>query len=313
MSISALTPELHDLVSRLLRHTLGSHVELVAYTIANQRPDYLVLLADLARPTLRISIKLAGPNAPYVYPFERTAMLHMLVQTQTTIPMPDIIAVDTSYQQWPWRYLIKTYIPGHEWARVHPHLNPHELHNTYQHFGHAIAQLHTIQFPTFGELTVDGRVQGSMEFVAALTKRAQLSIQSPYLRQVFLEVIERYEHLFTDLSPAHLCHEDLHGHNILVHQEQGEWQIATILDFDKAWAGHHETDLARLELWTGMIGEGFWDAYESLMPVTTSYPQRRPIYQLLWCFEYAAATPQHLADTQQVCHQLGMAPIEHFE
>ncbi len=304
---------MHDLVLCLLRHTFGSHVELVGYSIGNQRPDYIVLLADLARPTVRIAIKLAGPNASSVYPFDRAAMLHTLVQAQTTIPMPDIIAVDTSYQRWPWRYLIKTYIPGQEWIRVRSHLNPHELQTAYQQLGHAIAQLHTIHFPTFGELTVDGRVQGSTEFVAALTQRAHISIQSPYLRQVFSEVVTRYEHLFSDLCPAHLCHEDLHGHNILMHRQKGQWRIATILDFDKAWAGHHETDLARLDLWTGMIGTGFWDAYKSVLPVAPLYLQRRPIYQLLWCFEYAASTPKHLADTQRVCRQLGITPIEQFE
>jgi Ser/Thr protein kinase RdoA (MazF antagonist) len=51
--------------------------------------------------------------------------------------------------------------------------------------------------------------------------------------------------------------DDLHGHNILFQYDLGKWRLATILDFDKAWAGHAESDLARLEIWKGMASEAF--------------------------------------------------------
>ena len=42
------------------------------------------------------------------------------------------------------------------------------------------------------------------------------------------------------------------------------------------------------------------------------YAERRPIYQLLWCFEYARSTPEHLADTRKLCAQLGIPSPERF-
>ena len=82
-----------------------------------------------------------------------------------------------------------------------------------------------------------------------------------------------------------------------------------LIDFESAWAGCAESDLARLELWRGMMGEGFWEAYRAHVPLSDSYPERRPIYQLLWCLEYARSTVQHLRDTASVCQALRLAPV----
>jgi len=102
----------------LLRQIFGSKVELVSYEIGNQHYDYLVLLIQLEHPSIKIVAKIAGPDAPLPCPFDRTAMLHRLVAQHTTIPMPEVLAVDVSYQTWPWRYFVKTHIPGQEWATV---------------------------------------------------------------------------------------------------------------------------------------------------------------------------------------------------
>lgn len=56
--------------------------------------------------------------------------------------------------------------------------------------------------------------------------------------------------------------------------------------------------------------EGFWEGYAETSQTRflseTGFVQRRLIYQLLWCLEYARDTPEHLADTRRVCAQLGL-------
>lgn len=301
-----------DLLPQLLRQTFGAKVELGGYTIGNQHHDYLVLLARLRHPSVEVVIKLAGPEAPLICPFDRTAMLHKLVATYTAIPMPEVLAVDVSYQNWPWRYLIKTHIPGQEWAAVRPQLNSEELSEAYRQIGTAVAQLHAIHFPAFGELAVDGSIQGNV-FYVALDAHAWHSIRSARLRDLFSSVLENRRDLFLDIRQASLCHEDLHKHNLLFQHQQGQWRLATILDFDKAWSGHHEIDLARLELWEGAMDEVFWQSYEAVCPIESLYKQRRPIYQLLWCFEYARPTAEHLVDTRRLCEELGLPRLVWFE
>ena len=302
-----------DQLLQLLQPALGSKVELVSQKIANQQQDYLVLIVQLRHPALKVVVKIAGPEAWMAASFDRTAMLNHLVASSTTIPMPDVLAVDVSCHKWPWRYLVMAFIPGHEWMRVRQRMNPVELSDAYQQIGTAVAQLHAIHFPEFGTLAIDGSVVAGRPFLAEFTERARSSIQSPHLLDLFLSVLDKHAALFADVRQAALCHEDLHGYNILFKYHQGQWRLATILDFDKAWAGHGEIDLARLDFWRGMTSDAFWKAYTAHHSIESLYEQRRPIYQLLWCFEFARNTPQHLQDTRQLCEKLGLPPPASFE
>ncbi len=311
MQIGTAIP--HDLLLQLLRQILGTGVELAGWQIGNQQHDTLVLLLQLRRPSMKVVAKLAGPEAPLAAVFERTATLQRLVATRTTIPMPEVLAVDTSCQAWPWRYLIRTHISGREWATARGQMTGEELSDAYRQIGSAVAQLHAIHFPAFGELAADGSVRGDEPYPAALGEHARSIIRSARLRDLFLSVLEKQRPLFLDVHGASLCHEDLHMHNIVFRRDQGRWRLATILDFDKAWAGHQETDLARLELWKGMTSADFWGPYEAICPIAPQYKERRAIYQLLWCLEYARPTAEHLADTQRLCRELGLPRLEFNE
>ena len=147
--------------------------------------------------------------------------------------------------------------------------------DAYAQIGRAVAELHRISFSDFGGFSEDGTVQAEPSFLDALTQRIQRHITSPRLVEMALSVLETHANLLHP-TQATLCHEDLHRHNMLFHQIDGRWQLATILDFDKAWAGHHEIDLARMELWHGQTGDGFWPAYAALIPLDSDYSQRRP-------------------------------------
>lgn len=303
---------LHDLVEQLLQHTCGSRVEVLECRVGKQLHDYFVLFVQLRHPTIEVVVKLAGPEASLACPFDRTARIHALVSTQTAIPMAEVVAVDTSYQLWPWRYFIKTLIPGVEWAVAQQQMSPEETSTAYGEMGEAIAQLHTISFPGFGDIPISAGVEMSDSYFNALVEHARAIIKSPRLQELFLSVLEKRRALFLDVQRASLCHEDLHKHNILFERRAGQWRLATILDFEKAWAGHPETDLGRLELWKGMTSRAFWQSYEALQPVEPLYAQRRSVYQLLWCFEYAQPTPEHLTDTQHLCLELGLPRLEGF-
>ena len=152
-------------LQQLLQHTFGTRAEIIDCQIANRQHDYLVLLLQLRRPSIDVVVKLAGPEASMAGSFDRTAMLHHLVATQTSIPMPEVLAVNMSYHDWPWRYLIKTHIPGQEWAMVRGQMNMEELSDAYRQIGSAVAQLHAIHFPGFGELAGDGSVQGDEQLL----------------------------------------------------------------------------------------------------------------------------------------------------
>jgi aminoglycoside phosphotransferase (APT) family kinase protein len=312
MNSTILPSETESQLHKLIAETFGAAAQIDSYKILNQHTDYYAMSVTLKQPAQEVAVKLAGRDTPYSYPFERTAFFHRLVAAQTSIPMPEVIAVDVSYQKYPWRYLIKTYLPGEEWNTILPQLDAQEREAAYRQMGNAIAELHTIRFESFGEVDGEGAIGPGQTFHDALVARVHSTVRNREHQDILLNLLDANADLFTAVTQARLTHEDLHKFNILFRRENDDWQLATILDFDKALAGHHEIDLAKLEAWTDMIGAGFWDAYNRVLPNDDLYVQRRPIYQLLWCLEYAANTPQHLADTRRLCELLSVGVIEYF-
>ena len=248
-----------DQLLQLLQDTFGRGVQLLDCQVGKRAHDYLVLIAQLERPALKVVIKIAGPEAPLASQFERTAMLQDLVRRKTKIPMPETHAVNMSFERWPWRYVIKTFLEGEMWVAVRDQLTERERSAAFRQLGHAVAQLHQIKFPAFGKLAADGSVQAEPDYLPAFSGRARRSIGSERLFASFLEALERRRELFLDVAHPVLCHEDLHGYNILYEVDKGSWRLATIIDVDKAWAGHNQIDLARMDLWKGMTSRAFWE------------------------------------------------------
>jgi aminoglycoside phosphotransferase (APT) family kinase protein len=104
-----------------------------------------------------------------------------------------------------------------------------------------------------------------------------------------------------------LCHDDLQHTNLIFRAEHESWKLAAVLDWDKAWAGPPESDVARMAFWDDMTGDGFWEVYQAQVPPAEGQAERALIYQLLWCLEYSVSTPRHRADTASLCRRLGIA------
>jgi fructosamine-3-kinase len=179
----------------------------------------------------------------------------------------------------------------------------------YAQLGQAVAQLQSIRFPSCGEIGPDGAVIDGAPYIEAFARRARRRIANPNHANLFVALLQQRAALFSDVPAGVLAHEDLNPTNLLLLDEGGAWRLSSILDFDSAWAGTAESDLARLELWRGMTGEGFHQAYEAIAPIAAGYRHRRALCQLLWCLEFASPTAQHHADTARVCAELGIARI----
>jgi aminoglycoside phosphotransferase (APT) family kinase protein len=301
----AISDETRSLLLDLLRRIYGFNTTITNITVLNQHVDYAALTVSIDHPSLQLAVKLAGQDAPYPYPFERTANWQRLVAERTSIPMPEIIAADVSYDNYPWRFFIKSYVPGETWATVRPSLQGAALQQAYEQIGKAVSELHSITFEHFAFKRP--------RYYPQLLERVDASLRNNAIKAQFLDLLEANKSLFADVKQPRLCHDDLHPYNILFRQTDGGWQLATILDFDKAWAGHHEIDLAKMDLWDEMTSEAFWARYTEVIDVDALYLRRRPIYQLWWCLEYAANTPKHLADTRKLCEELGFPIVERFE
>lgn len=307
-----LTPAEEAAVAPLLRRLWGDEGRIVASRVALRRRDYAVALLELAGGPGAVAIKLAGPAAPLACPFDRTAATLRLVRERTALPVPEPLVCDTAYRDLPWRYLITTVLPGTPWRLARLGWTAAELGEAQAALGRAVAALHALRFPAHGEIGADGRVaDGAAGYAAALAARAGRRIAAPEHAARFLTLLAERRALLDEAAPAALAHEDLNPTNLLVARDPqgGRWELTGLLDFDSAWAGSPESDLARLALWDGLGDAPFRAAYAPDHPLTPAEAERRLLLQLLWCLEYAQPTTRHHADTARLCAALGIAPF----
>ncbi len=139
--------------------------------------------------------------------------------------------------------------------------------DAHRQIGAALAALHTVSFTSFGELDSGLRPSGET-LLASLRSRARLRITDDDARIIFERALDRHERLFGPDVRRALCHDDLHHDNVVFRPGPAGWQLAAILDWDKAWAGPAESDCARVAFWDDMTGPGFWEAYPDARPRT---------------------------------------------
>lgn len=134
--------------------------------------------------------------------------------------------------------------------------------------------------------------------------RAGLRIEDERARNLFEQLLDHETDLFEGHPSPVLGHDDLHHGNLVSQASPSGWQLAAVLDWDKAWAGPQESDIARLAFWDDMTGRGFWEVYRAEVPTSAGEAQRMLVYQLLWCLEYNDRSARHRADTNALRRQL---------
>jgi aminoglycoside phosphotransferase (APT) family kinase protein len=156
-----------------------------------------------------------------------------------------------------------------------------------------------VRFPAFGELDRSGQPPAGQDVLVALHHRAELRVRDARDRASFHQLLDRKAASFAQQA-ATLSHDDLHHGNVLFRPDRGGWRLVALLDWDKAWAGPAESDVARMAFWDDMTGPAFWEIYRANVPATEGAAERALIYQLLWCLEYDDDSPRHTADTARL-------------
>jgi len=99
-----------------------------------------------------------------------------------------------------------------------------------------------------------------------------------------------------------LLHNDPHAANILVRSAASGWQLAAWLDWEYAWMGDPEWDLARFDVFTraqvGGVNDGFWRGYGARPD-----PARHGFYELhvmVWFGSLSNPRPSSLTEAARV-------------
>ncbi len=297
--------DLLDDVRAVVAEGLGDSSRVTAVVWLQVRRDSSVLLVTITGGR-QVVLKLCGRQAEHPVQFERSAMLTALARS-TGAPVPEVIAADDSFRRVRWRYLITEHIDGVPWREARPRLTPVQVTAAHRQLATVVGTIQSMRFPAFGELDHTGRPPAGQGLLTALRRRAETRIAGAGARASFHRLLDREAALFAGDARATLCHDDLHHGNLVFRPVDDEWKLVGVLDWDKAWAGSVESDVARMAFWDDMTGPGFWQVYRGDSAVDEAAAERALIYQLLWCLEYDDGSPRHTADTARLCRRLSIA------
>ena len=268
------------------------------------RHEAAVLLVTISSGP-QLVVKVSGPQADHPEDFERTAMLTALART-TGAPVPAVLAADDSLRRSRWRYLVTEHIDGVAWRDLRPHLMANQVADAHRQLATALLQVQSVRFPAFGEFDSTRQPPTGQNAIDALRRRATMRIRGAQARASFDQLLDRDAALFANVEIATLCHDDLHHGNLLYRPHGDGWRLVGLLDWDKAWAGPTESDVARMAFWDNMTGPAFWEVYRAGGPADDGATERALIYQLLWCLEYDDGSSRHAADTTRLRRRLAI-------
>ncbi|WP_162250285.1 phosphotransferase family protein [Cellulomonas sp. Root485] len=273
------------------------HVGVARLDLLGSSATHAVLLVRAG--TTRLVLKVAAADTRPGLDLARSAAAQELAR-RAGVPAGTVVAAGVDAEVPAVQYLLQEEVQGSEWRTVRPQLRPAELARAYADIAGAVLALQSVTIPSFGALD-DPAPRGLLD---ALHTRVDLRIPEGARRQQAHDVLHDHADLFRAPDRPTLTHDDLHHANLLFRRDKSGWVLAGILDWDKAWAGSAEADVARMAFWDGMTDPVFWSVYREGVPERDGWARRAEVYQLLWCLEYDVDTARHRQDTAALVARL---------
>lgn len=186
---------------------------------------------------------------------ENTA--YALISRNTDIPTPQVLIADYSKSMMGSVFSLQTRIPGISLDGTYDSLADREKEQVADQIGRVLGQLHLLRVANFGDLNAgeaSTREETWRDHVATFSIRnLQRALEAGKIdKDLYDKVLNHFNYwdwLIPKQISASLLHRDVHLGNIMVLQDSaGNFYLSGILDFEYAFAGHSEYDLAMLYL-----------------------------------------------------------------
>ena len=214
------------------------------------------------------------------------------------LPIPSVVALDTSRCVVPYEYIILTRLPGTNIAESWRTLPSAQVRDLAREAGVALARLHTVTFPAFGKLREQSapRFHSWPDYFGDYAHRyidaaVRYGLLDEALRSRLEGVLHRAGDLLVRVGQGVLVHSDYHYENIL----HDEGRLSGILDFEWALSGDPSYDFMNADVRTSQIPESeaaFVAGYQSIRPLDAEHGRRTDLYRLFLRLETAAMHAQ---------------------
>lgn len=239
-----------------------------------------------------IVLRVAPINQHLLFAFEQSMMsaepLIYRLLGENDVPTSEVVYHDSSLGVIEREYIIFNYIPSV--PMNDPAVPKAVLPTLYQQLGEVVASLHQITSEQFGWLRPQGQLpmfdswSGFLRRFAGevAEKTAAHGLFSDGELGRFLAVFEETA-VFDQIATPQLTHSDLWEGNVLVHEKDGRWQIAALIDVDKAVFG----DKSREFSFPTLLNDDFLRGYRGVVEQSAEGVFRQNGYRLLENFMYA--------------------------
>ncbi len=239
-----------------------------------------------------IVLRVAPINQHLLFDFEKSMMaaepLFCKLLQDKNIPTSKVIHYDNTFNVIDREYIIFKYIRS---VPMNDTSVPNEVKSLlYQRVGEIVSLIHDIKSDKFGWKRADNELELYDNWGTFLNRFAREIAARASNYGVFNDgELNRFINIFNDttafnqITQARMVHTDLWEGNVLVGKKDGKWEVAAIIDIDRAIFG--DKDMEFDSRW--IINDDFLSGYDCRLDNSSASIFRRNAYKLLGSFLYA--------------------------
>lgn len=242
----------------------------------------------IENPDEEAILRIAPPDDKPLFSYERSMMLaepHIYDMIRAAgVPMPEILTLDASRTASARPFMFVKFINS---VRLNDASIPLSAQPALQReLGRYTAMIHGITGSKFGWPEADGGIRGDkswasvfidlMEEMRTRSVDAEIISMDESLR--IGDILETNRDVFDMIREPRLVHNDIWAPNVMVHERDGEWRIAAILDADRAMFADREMEFAIWD-WDD-ANTDFHDGYGMPLDKSPEGEFRRLFYKL---------------------------------
>jgi aminoglycoside phosphotransferase (APT) family kinase protein len=284
---SLLHPASERELLALVRRALEPSAEVVSSCLLRGGKFNTTYRVATASPARDLVIRLAPLRQDLLYRFERKLMrveadLYPRLEARG-VPVPKVVLHDPSKTVVGREVLITEFIPGLPLDQIA--LSVTERASMLSSFGGVCRRIHSLRGTGYGWLSSElesdlfpSWLEFLLDLLGEVAERSARFSVTPdaYIRRLE-DAISRNRDLFLEPASPVLLHNDLHAGNLLLRSVSGGWELAALLDADRALYGDPDFEFATCEF----VGPDFLRGYGRSLSSAPESVYRRKVYNLL--------------------------------
>ena len=208
----------------------------------------------ISNPDVEAILRIAPPDEKPLFSYERTMMSaepHIYDMIRAAgVPMPEILSLDLSRTASSRPFMFVKFIDS---VRLNdPSIPQSAKPGLQRELGRYTSMIHGITGTRFGWPEADGGIRGDESWASVFiglieemrNRLVDAEIISADESMRIGDVLESRRDIFDMIREPRLVHNDIWAPNVMVHERDGEWRIAAILDADRAMFADREMEYA---------------------------------------------------------------------